>query len=417
MKMNKKGALGAVFLVVLVDLLGFGIVLPLLPYTAAQFNATPLAVGLLYSIYSFSQLIFSPIWGNWSDKIGRRPIMLVSTAGSAGSYLLFAFSHSLPVLFASRLFAGVMGGNISAAQAYVADVTEPAERAKGMGLIGAAFGIGFALGPALSGFLLMPFVHESLVRTLPARASQFVADNPYSLPGLAACLLSFCSFLMVAFLLPESKGQGSAQDASRIKKAHVFSNEFWASLLSKDAGALGLLYFCLLILMIGHSSLYSSFPLFCKQVMGLDAHAVGMQFLLLGLVTVFVQGGMIRPLVKRFGEKKLLVTGNALTALGLFLIPSAHSARTLAAYLCLIGVGASLNGPTLTSLVSKEALPEHVGLAMGNAQAVSAMGRVIGPALGGYLFGWRPQAPFLIMTFFLAGAVWIALSLKGREIT
>ncbi len=413
--MNKKGALGAVFLVVLVDLLGFGIVLPLLPYTASRFDATPLTVGLLYSIYSLSQLVCSPLWGNWSDKIGRRPIMLVSTAGAAGSYLLFAFSHSLPMLFASRLFAGVMGGNISAAQAYVADVTEPAERAKGMGLIGAAFGIGFALGPALSGFLLLPFVQQTLIRILPAQASQFVAENPYSLPGLAAALLSLCSFLMVAWMLPESRGLGGVrEDAARIKKASVFSGEFWTSVLAKNTGALGMLYLCLLILMIGHSSLYSSFPLFCKQVLGLDAHAVGMQFLLLGIVTVFVQGGMIRPLVDRFGEKKLLVAGNILTALGLFLIPSARSAGSLTAYLCLIGVGASLNGPTLTSLVSKEALPEHVGLAMGNSQAVSAMGRVIGPALGGYLFGLKPQAPFLLMTLFLVGAAGIACTLKGR---
>lgn len=416
--MNKKGALGAVFLVVLVDLLGFGVVLPLLPFTASRFDASPLAIGLLYSIYSFSQLVCSPLWGGWSDRIGRRPIMLISTAGAAGSYLLFAFANSLPLLFLSRLFAGVMGGNISAAQAYVADVTEPSERARGMGLIGAAFGIGFALGPAISGFLLMPSVHDGLISALPAAASSFVAENPYSLPGLAAFLLSFCSFLMVVFFLPESAGAAApAEDASRVKKTSVFSREFWDSLMAKDAGMLEALYFCLLIVMIGHSSLYSAFPLFCKQVLGLDAHAVGLQFLFLGVVTVLVQGGLIRPLAKRFGERKLLLAGNSLTAAGLALIPSAHSASTMFLYLGLVGVGASLNGPALTSLISKEAKPSHVGLAMGNAQAVSAMGRVLGPALGGILFGWKPQAPFLTMGLLLCFAVWLAWTLHGREIS
>lgn len=415
--MNKKRALGTVFLVVLVDLLGFGIVLPLLPYTASRFDASALAIGLLYSVYSFAQLVFSPLWGGWSDRIGRRPIMLISTAGSVGSYVLFAFSSSLTLLFLSRLFAGIMGGNISAAQAYVADVTEPSERAKGMGLIGAAFGIGFALGPAISGSLLLPRVHEALARGLPQAASVFVTENPYSFPGLAAALLSFCSFLMVVFLLPESlpPGRGASQDGLRVKKISVFSRDFWASVLARDARALGLLYLCLLFLMIGHSSLYSSFPLFCKQELGLDAHQVGMQFLLLGVVTVFVQGGLIRPLVRMFGEKNLLVTGNILTATALFLMPGADSALEASIYLCLLAVGASLNGPTLTSLISQEATPARTGLAMGNAQAVSALGRVIGPACGGLLFGLRPQAPFLWMGVLVGASVWIAALVKTRK--
>ena len=309
-----------------------------------------------------------------------------------------------------------MGGNISAAQAYVADVTSPAERAKGMGLIGAAFGIGFALGPAISGALLLPSVNDFFVRVLPPSASTFVAENPYSLPGLAASLLSLCSFLMVVFLLPESVGiRGNAEDATRVQKTSVFSRRFWASVLSDDK-RLGLLYMCLLILMIGHSSMYSSFPLYCKQVLALDAHHVGMLFLLLGVVTVFVQGGMIRPFVKIFGEKKLLITGNVLAATGLFSIAFAHSATMIAVSLSVIGVGASLNGPTLTSLISKQSKPENVGLALGNAQAMSALGRVLGPALGGFLFGWRPQAPFLTMGCIMGIAVWLSLSIHTHEI-
>ncbi len=415
MKSNK-GALGAIFLVVLVDMLGFGIVLPLMPYYAERFNATPLAVGFLYSIYSFAQLGFSPLWGAWSDKLGRRPIMLLSTTGSTVSYILFALSNSLPMLFASRLFAGVMGGNISAAQAYVADVTSPAERSKGMGILGAAFGIGFALGPAISGALLLPSVHDAVLRILPGPASLFVSENPYSLPGFAAALLSFCSFLLVAFRLPESLRAGDeTEDATRIKKVSVFSKQFWPSVFSKDSHVISRLYLCLLLIMIGHSSLYSSFPLFCKQKLGMDAHQVGIQFLLLGVVAVFIQGGAIRPLVRIFGEKKLLIAGNVLMVAAFLSLPTAHTFGGLAARLCLLALGASLNGPTLTSLISKEAAPSHVGLVMGNAQAVSAMGRVVGPALGGLLFGWRMPAPFLLAAMLLGVTVWIAATTPVRE--
>ena len=410
-----KGALGAIFLVVLVDLLGFGIVLPLLPYYAARFSATPLAVGLLYSVYSFAQLGFSPLWGAWSDKLGRRPIMLISTAGSTGSYLLFAFSNSLPMLFASRLFAGVMGGNISAAQAYIADVTTPAERARGMGVLGAAFGIGFALGPAISGLLLLPSIHNAILHRLPTQAAAFVSENPYSLPGFAAAALSFTSFLLVSFLLPESLRPGEDEDMTRVKKVSVFSRQFWPSVFSKDSHNIARLYLCLLILMIGHSSLYSAFPLFCKQVLGMNAQQVGMQFLWLGIVTVFVQGGAIRPLVKAFGEKRLLVAGNVLMVIALISIPFALSPADLVVRLCILAVGASLNGPTLTSLISKEASPVNFGLVMGNAQAISAMGRVIGPAMGGLLFGWKIQAPFLLIALLVSTTVWIASTTRFQD--
>ncbi|MDR9367221.1 MAG: MFS transporter, partial [Balneolaceae bacterium] len=141
--MKNKSALATVFLVVVIDLLGFGIVLPLLPFYAQEFSASAVTIGLLYSVYSFMQLIFSPIWGSWSDRVGRRPIMLMSTFGAVIAYIIFGFAGSLSVLFLSRIVAGTMGGNISTAQAYIADITDSENRARGMGLIGAAFGIGF----------------------------------------------------------------------------------------------------------------------------------------------------------------------------------------------------------------------------------------------------------------------------------
>ncbi len=410
--MNKKAGLPAVFLVVLIDLMGFGIVLPLLPYYASQFQASPFQIGLLYSVYSFSQLIFSPIWGALSDRIGRRPVMLVSTVGSTASYILFAFSHSLGLLFFSRILAGVMGGNIAAAQAYVADVTTPEDRAKGMGLIGAAFGIGFAVGPALSSFLLIPSVQLTLINTAPEFARRFLTENPFSMPGIAAAIMSLSSFLLVLCSLPESASLMKSNDTSRVKKVGVFSKAFWGSVFSKDSGSLGLLYACLLIVTIGHSSLYSSFPLFCKKILSLGPERVGIQFLVMGLIAIFVQGGMIRPLVRAFGERRLMIAGNILMTLGLFLIPLANSEITLSIYLSILAVGGSLNGPTLTSLISKESERAHVGLAMGNSQGIAALARVIGPAWGGLLFGIRPQAPFILTSALVSTAIWIAFSKK-----
>ena len=392
---NKKTALLTVFLVVLVDLMGFGIVLPLLPFYASKFNAGPVTIGLLYSVYSFAQLIFSPIWGGWSDRIGRRPIMLLSTLGSTLSYVLFAFSPSLALLFVSRLLAGVMGGNISTAQAYVADVTSEENRAKGMGLIGAAFGIGFVLGPAISSLLLM----------LPEPSSG--VSHKFVIPGIVAACLSLTSFVLVWLKLPETVHRSAEEDPGRIQRFSVFSPRFWTSLSGGSSALLPRLFLSALILSAGQSSLYSAFPLFCKQVLSLPAEKVGLLFVWMGVVAVLIQGGAIRPLVRRFGEKKLFLTGNFLLALGLALVPFASSEKMLAAALGVMGVGASLNGPTLISLISKTASPGEVGRTLGSSQGLSALGRVIGPTWGGWLFVFSPKAPFL----FTAGVVFITVIL------
>ena len=399
-ELNKKTALLTVFLVVLVDLMGFGIVLPLLPFYASKFEASPVVIGLLYSVYSFAQLIFSPIWGGWSDRVGRRPIMLMSTLGSVLSYLIFAFSHSLGLLFISRLLAGIMGGNISTAQAYVADVTTEENRAKGMGLIGAAFGIGFVLGPALSSLLILPAVQQALSQSaLPGAA--FAAANKFFLPGLIAALLSLTSFVLVVFKLPETVHGSVAADPSRVQRSSIFSVRFWSGL--SGSGLLPLFFLSTLILSLGQSSLYSAFPLFCKKTLSMPPEKVGLLFVWMGVVTVLVQGGAIRPLVKRFGEKKLFLAGNLLLMLGLAVLPFASTEKMLAAALALMGLGASLNGPTLISLISKTAPPKEMGRTLGSSQGLSALGRVIGPTWGGWLFSFSPKAPFLMT----AGVVFV----------
>ena len=405
--MKKNGSMATVFLAVLIDLMGFGLVLPLLPFYASTFHASAVAIGLLYSVYSLAQLVFSPLWGSLSDRIGRRPIMLMSTLGAVCAYLLFAFSKSLGVLFASRLIAGVMGGNISTAQAYAADVTSPEERAKGMGLIGAAFGIGFVLGPALSTLL----IHPSFVQHLP-----FHVQNPYSLPGFFAAFMSLASFFLVLFKLPETVTKTGHEKQPFVLKGGVFSKSFWASIFevrqNRARYLFPLLILSAFLISFAQSSLYSAFPLFCKSRLDMPAEKVGMQFVIMGLIAVFIQGGLIRHLVKKWREEKLFFTGNILMTCGLALIPFATSQKMVTLFLSVMAVGASLNGPTLNSLISKEADPAQVGRAMGTSQGISGLGRVLGPTWGGWLYGFYYPAPFVATAAAVSGTLWIGHKLK-----
>lgn len=392
--MRPTGSLITVFLAVLIDLIGFGIILPLLPFYAASFNASALTIGFLYSIFSIAQLTFSPIWGSLSDRIGRRPVMLISTFGASIAYVIFAFSNSLGWLFFSRLIAGVMGGNISAAQAYVADVTTHKDRAKGMGMIGAAFGIGFAVGPAISTLL----IHEKFLDFF------HIADRfKFAIPGLFAAILSLLSFLFVLFQLPESVKTGG-QDPKKIVRASIFSKQFWISLAQEQKAAKSLfamLMVSVFVLAFSQASLYSAFPIFCKFELGLDAHEVGMLFVYMGLIVVLVQGGLLRIVVRKFGEEKLFFAGCIMMFVGFILIPFASNKHYLALTLCLMSFGGSLNGPTLNSLISQEADPSQMGAVLGTAQGISGLGRAIGPAWGGFLYDINHRFPFIATALLL----------------
>lgn len=397
-----RGALAAVFLVVLVDLLGFGLVLPLLAHYGMKYGASAAGVGVLYGSYSMAQLVFAPVWGAISDRVGRRPVMLVSTAGAVLAYLLFAVADSYAALLVSRILAGVMGGNISTAQAYVADVTSERDRAKGMGLIGAAFGIGFVLGPALAALLTHPAMAQAAGRWAGDAAVLWFADHGRSLPGWTAAGLSALSFCLVALRLPESKPAG-APAGSGISRSFVLSGGFWKPLLT--GGPLSLLLACSLVLAIGHSTLYSAFPIYCQRVVGLEAHRVGLQFAWMGLISVLIQGGLIRRLVQRYRESSLFIVGSIVFAVALLVLPLARTEGALSATLALLAIGASLNAPTLTSLISKRSDPASYGRILGSAQGFSALGRVIGPVWGGVLAGWSPIAPFAPTALLVGGLV------------
>ena len=415
--MNKP-ALATVFLVVVIDLLGFGIVLPLLPFYAQEFAASAVTIGLLYSVYSFMQLIFSPIWGSWSDRIGRRPIMLLSTFGAVVAYILFGLADSLFVLFLSRVVAGTMGGNISTAQAYIADVTDEENRARGMGLIGAAFGIGFVIGPATATGLIHPAFHEFIAGTGLTDFAAWMEANKFALPGFFAAFLSFCSFLMVFFMLPETVDTETPREKI-YRRPSIFSPRFWQTLKEhKGTSARGYLIPLIIgffLLSFGESSLYSAFPLFAESQLSMNAADVGIQFFYIGIIAVVVQGFLIKPLTQIFAEEKIFLAGNVLMVAGLGLIPLATDMVMLALFLGLMALGKSLNTPTITSLISKEADETNVGAVMGASQGLSGLGRMIGPTWGGALFSVYFELPFFATALIVLTTVWIATGLIRKE--
>ncbi len=404
---NPKKALATVFAVVLVDLLGFGLVLPLLPFYAAKFQATPVEIGLLYSIYSLAQLIFSPLWGSWSDKVGRRPVMLISTFGGIIAYIWFGLAGSLAALFLSRLMAGIMGGNLGAAQAYIADVTTPEKRASGMALIGAAFGIGFVMGPAIAAGLIHPHFPEFFIQNGWIEIGTFIKSYQFEMIGFFAALMSLGSFLLVTFYLPETVDTKAAKSMDIKGRASPLTARFWRELLS-DEGIVNPKTFRLLILSgflltFLQSTLFGAFPLFCEAVFDMTAEQVGIQFFYVGLITVFMQGLVIRYLTKYIPEELLFVAGNMFTIVGFGLMGFSGSIPMMTGYLAIMSVGMSLNAPTLSSLVSKQVDPSRVGGTLGMFQSISGMGRVVGPTWGGFLFTISFDLPFwltaIIATF------------------
>jgi len=410
----KKGALFTVFLVVLIDLMGFGIVLPLMPFFALEYDASPTMVGLLYAIYSLAQLVFSPIWGSLSDRVGRRPIMLLSTFGAVIAYIIFGLAESLALLFISRLLAGIMGGNISTAQAYIADVTDKENRSSGMALIGVAFGVGFMIGPALGGLLISDTVIHFIQTVFNNPFGDYLATHRYAVPGAFAAILSFSSFLMVVFKLKETVNTAEKKkETKKDKRRSILDPKFWAELKTlTNEPVLPIMLFGMFSQAFGQASLYSAFSLFCEKIWDMNATQVSQQFLFIGVVAIITQGGLIRPLTKRFSETSLYTVGCIFMAIGLVLIPFMPSVWLLSAALTVLVFGNSLNTPTLTSLISKVAPEEQIGRILGTSQSISGLGRVLGPIWGGFAIGVNAPLAFWTTGLLVLTGVWVGLRIK-----
>lgn len=384
------------FLLVVVDLIGFGIVIPLLPFYGLRHAASPEMVALLMASFSLAQFVAAPLWGRLSDRVGRRPVLLVSTAGAVLSYLVLAWAPSLLVLFLARILAGITAGNIAAAQAYIADVTPESGRARGMGLIGAAFGIGFILGPAIGGLL----------------AGADPAAPDVVAPALAAAGLAGTAFLGVLFLLPESlTPERRARNRAVARPGRLAAAR--AALAETALAPLIGLGFALVFVFAGMESV---FALWSIDTLGWGPAQNGYLFAFLGLASALVQGLAIGGLIRRFGETRLTACGLLLMALGLAGIAASASVPPLVAAAAAIAIGYALANPSLTSLVSRAAGDGAQGTVLGVYQSASSLARVFGPAGAGLAFGQLgPSWPFLLGALVLVPAVFVARGLAARD--
>jgi DHA1 family tetracycline resistance protein-like MFS transporter len=364
----KRSPLIVIFITVFIDLIGFGIVIPVLPYYAegTRFGATPRSVGLLFASYSVMQLIFAPVLGRLSDKHGRRPILLISLLGTAVGFLILGFATTLWMLFLGRIIDGISGGNISTAQAYIADVTTEENRAKGMGLIGAAFGLGFVFGPAIGGVLSRWGIH---------------------VPFLFAGALAFCNAVLLYFTLPETV---TADHPARISAA---MGRGWHRLINALRNPrLGFVLTIYFLSIVAFSIMTASFSLFLMFRFGYDAFHNGWVFAFVGIISAGIQGALIGKLVKRFGEPILVIAGTLMFSLSLFASPFiGPTVGVIGGVLGILitgavsAVGNALNAPTLTSLASKSATAAEQGTIMGVTQSVASLARAVGPAIAAFM--------------------------------
>ncbi|MBI4516842.1 MAG: MFS transporter [Deltaproteobacteria bacterium] len=364
----RRPTLAILFVTVFVDLLGFGIVIPLLPYYARTFQASGLTAGAVIACYSAMQFVFAPLWGRLSDRIGRRPVMLMSLATSTLSYALFAGATDLTMLFASRVLAGVGGANVAVAQAFIADVTGEHERAKGMGLIGAAFGLGFVFGPAIGG-LLAAYGHWA--------------------PGAAAALICGLNLLAAVFRLPESLAVARRRRAG-------FVHPLLQLRRVRGRPQLGVLLVAFCAAIFSFATMETTFSLLCATSLHLTATQIYWLFGYMGLTMSVVQGGIIGRLAQHVSERALVTGGCVLLALGLLATPFARPLVPLLLALAALAIGQGVVSPTLSSLISKTADAAEHGGVLGLSQATGSLARILGPLWGGLLFDWGgPLGPYL----------------------
>lgn len=377
--------LAIIFVTVFIDLLGFGIIIPLLPFYAESYGANALTIGLLGTVFSLMQFVVSPICGRWSDRIGRRPIILGGLLASCLAYVALALADSLVLIFVARIIGGIAGGNVPTAQAYIADVTTAENRVKGMGLVGAAFGLGFIFGPAIGG-ILARFGHD--------------------VPMWCAAALCFGNFIAALFLLPESRhGDRTRVSLGRWDLVHR---------ARRHPGLLPLLV-VFFLLSTAFSGFEATFALFTERRFGFTAESIGWVFAFIGLVLAIVNGLLVGRVVPFLGERRVIPFAIGLTGLSLLMVPAADSVPWLFVVCGVMAVGMGFNSPSLTSAVSRLSDPSEQGGMLGLAQSLAALGRIVGPAWGGFLFDWAGiTVPFVSAALIMTTALLLAVLGVGR---
>lgn len=389
--MKNNGALFVLFLTTFLDLLGFGIIIPILPTYAEHLGASDAQVGFIAAIYALMNFAFSPFWGRMSDRHGRRPIILVSIIITAMAYLVFANTTSILLLVISRVFSGIGSANIGAAQAYIGDVTEPKKRAKSMGMIGAAFGLGFVFGPPIGGFLKADFGIEVL--------------------GYTAAALSGFNFIVAYFFLPES-----LKEKNRERKR---SNVISSILTQLKRTNINQLFYINLIFITAFSMMQVTAVLLWSDKSFLTEKQIGFVFMFIGVSSALVQGLLVERIAKRFGETEMLVIGLILLMAGLFAIPFLQDDLFIPYELISLALIALANGflnPALMSLVTRVADPSELGHLTGVFQSFGSLGRIIGPSIGGILYGLSFYLPYVSGAGLLVIALYMALKIKKSRV-
>ena len=373
-----------IFLTIFVNLIGFGIIIPLLPFYAETFGASPIVIGLLFAVFSVCQLVAAPVLGDLSDRWGRRPILIFSLLGTVVSFVMLAMAHSIAMLFLARIVDGLSGGNISTARAYVADVTEPKDRARAYGLIGAAFGLGFIMGPALSGML---------------------ATVSYTAPIWAAAALTLVAAAMAWVWLPETVHRSNAGAGNPLS--------YLPALLERPA--IRRVLTVDFIYWFAFSIFQTTFALFAARRFGFTASRTGYFMAGFGVLGAVIQGGFIRPIVKRTGDKPMFIAGVLFSIVGLVAASAAHSVTLFALALVPLAFGMGFSHPTVSSLVSRAGRGDEQGRVQGAASAVESLGRTLGPVWGNAsLERYGEAMPFISGAAFLVLA---AIAVIGHQVS
>ncbi len=407
-----------IFLVVFIDLLGFGLILPLLPFYAGEYGASDFVVGLLAAAYALAQFFGAPFLGRLSDRFGRRPVLMISIAGTALSFLLLGLADPLGrwlaglplanssseqlaaltnatvigVMFISRMIGGLAGGNITVAQAYITDVTDAQNRAKGLGMIGAAFGLGFILGPATGGLL-----------------SRF----GYAVPAFAAAGLAALNLIGVYFTLPESLTTEARAAMVGQRRALISLPAMWEALSTPRVGPLLNIR---LSFALAAALLQTMFTLWAKDRLSLDAQATSLLLAYLGVLSVIVQGGLIGPLTKHFSEAKLIVWGTLVYGLAMLAWAFTPSVPVLLVVMVPMAFSSGVLNTVINSAITRVVSPQEIGGALGIASSLESLSRVISPAVGGWLLGsvglWAPGLAGAIIMAWVVAFSWRRLIVR-----
>ncbi|MED0674385.1 MFS transporter [Aneurinibacillus thermoaerophilus] len=363
--MENKKALPLLFVVMFLVMVGFGIIIPVLPFFAERVGATPEQLGWLMAVYSLMQFLFAPIWGRISDKIGRKPVMLIGIAGLSISFFLFAISTKLWMLFAARILGGLLSSaNMPTTMAYVADITTPENRGKGMGIIGAAVGLGFIFGPAIGGV----FSKTSL-----------------NMPFFIAGMVSAITFFFVLFFLSESLPA---------EKRTMQNTDTKESRWKAFNGPVAVLYVLQLFVSFSLAGLEATFAYFAAARAGVNTTQLGYIFMIMGVAGAIVQGGLVGRLTKKFGEGAVIQAGLVISIIGFGLILLTNSFVTAAIFVTIFGIGNGVIRPSVSALVTKKAKGGQ-GSATGLLSSFDSLGRIAGPPIGGALYSTQMGLPYI----------------------